>query len=102
MELRYQTSQKIIVAVIYRQVLNYVLTSITYIISISDSSNVWLVDCGDAEGIINYLQDNNKILSGIFLTHTHYDHTKLFINITSYILQRWFPKEGRNYCRFMH
>jgi glyoxylase-like metal-dependent hydrolase (beta-lactamase superfamily II) len=56
------------------QYINSVLTSITYIISIFDNQNVWLIDCGDADNIINHLQNNNKIPSGIFLTHTHYDH----------------------------
>jgi glyoxylase-like metal-dependent hydrolase (beta-lactamase superfamily II) len=58
---------------IYKHI-NSISTSITYVLYIPDSDNVWLVDCGDADEIIKWLESNKKILSGVFLTHTHYDH----------------------------
>jgi glyoxylase-like metal-dependent hydrolase (beta-lactamase superfamily II) len=36
--------------------------------------NVWIVDCGYADDIIQWLKLNQKSVSGIFLTHSHYDH----------------------------
>jgi glyoxylase-like metal-dependent hydrolase (beta-lactamase superfamily II) len=53
---------------------NSVMSSITYIVSILNNPKVWLIDCGDADDIINYLRNNSKSPSGVFLTHTHYDH----------------------------
>jgi glyoxylase-like metal-dependent hydrolase (beta-lactamase superfamily II) len=53
---------------------NSILTSITYVLYIPDLDNVWLVDCGDADEIIKWIESNKKIISGVFLTHTHYDH----------------------------
>jgi glyoxylase-like metal-dependent hydrolase (beta-lactamase superfamily II) len=36
--------------------------------------NVWLIDCGYADNIIQWLKQNQKTVSGVFLTHSHYDH----------------------------
>ena len=33
-----------------------------------------MIDCGDNEEIIHWLQENSKTLSGIFITHSHFDH----------------------------
>jgi glyoxylase-like metal-dependent hydrolase (beta-lactamase superfamily II) len=54
--------------------INSIFTSITYILSVPDEPAVWLIDCGDADDIIEWIKNNEKTISGIFLTHTHYDH----------------------------
>jgi hydroxyacylglutathione hydrolase len=47
-----------------------------YIWMITDqySSNVWLVDPGEAHNALAILQKNHLELQGIFITHHHYDH----------------------------
>ena len=49
--------------------------SCTYILYEEDCEYVWLVDCGGAEPVKKWLQANGKTLRGIFLTHSHDDHT---------------------------
>jgi glyoxylase-like metal-dependent hydrolase (beta-lactamase superfamily II) len=46
----------------------------TYILYQDASPKVWLVDCGDDDKIKKWLVENNKELTGIFLTHCHIDH----------------------------
>lgn len=46
----------------------------TYILSEKNETNVWLVDCGDFYKIEDWLQKYNKVLKGIFVTHSHFDH----------------------------
>jgi glyoxylase-like metal-dependent hydrolase (beta-lactamase superfamily II) len=53
---------------------NSIFKSRTYILFVPDRDTVWLVDCGDVNGILQWLDRNKKILSGVFLTHTHFDH----------------------------
>lgn len=48
-------------------IVNRVFTSRTYILSDSDSDEVWLVDCGDAEKM-------ERPVTGVLLTHSHSDH----------------------------
>ena len=50
---------------------NSFFTSCTYII---DQGNgfVWLVDCGDVEPLLPYVE--GKQLKGVLLTHAHFDH----------------------------
>jgi hydroxyacylglutathione hydrolase len=56
------------------QIVNTVFSSNTYILSNETDQNCWLVDCGDVDPIINWIQKYKKKLAGIFLTHTHFDH----------------------------
>ena len=55
-----------------QRVVNDVMSSVTYIISQNGFDNVWLIDCGSVEGIKAHI--TNKKVSGVLLTHTHYDH----------------------------
>ena len=48
--------------------------SCTYILYKKDCEYAWLVDCGGAEAIENWLKTNSKTLKGVFLTHCHDDH----------------------------
>ncbi|MCZ2722786.1 hydroxyacylglutathione hydrolase [Marinomonas sp. 15G1-11] len=36
---------------------------------------VWVVDPGDAEVVVHFLQQQQKSLAGILITHHHFDHT---------------------------
>ena len=50
-------------------------TSNTYIISHSEYDNVWVVDPGDTEVVFEWMKNHTKtIVSGILLTHAHFDH----------------------------
>lgn len=48
--------------------------SCTYILYTIDSPKVWLIDCGDTDKILSWMNHYNKELAGIFLTHCHIDH----------------------------
>jgi glyoxylase-like metal-dependent hydrolase (beta-lactamase superfamily II) len=54
--------------------INSYFSSITYIIQNEGYDYICLIDCGDADALIHWLEVNHKTLKGIFLTHTHYDH----------------------------
>lgn len=50
-------------------------TSNTYIIFCPEYDNVWLVDPGDTEAVFEWMETHSKtVVSGIFLTHAHFDH----------------------------
>ena len=50
-------------------------TSNTYIIYHSDYDNVWVVDPGDTEVVFEWMEKHSKTtISGILLTHAHFDH----------------------------
>ncbi|MBR5678257.1 MAG: MBL fold metallo-hydrolase [Paludibacteraceae bacterium] len=51
---------------------NRVFNSRTYFLSKPDSNIVWLVDCGDADRILERVE--GKTVEGILLTHAHSDH----------------------------
>ena len=48
--------------------------SCTYILYTEGSPKVWLIDCGDTDKILAWMDQYHKELSGIFLTHCHIDH----------------------------
>ena len=50
-------------------------TSNTYILYHTDYDNVWVVDPGDTEIVFEWMQAHSKTtISGILLTHAHFDH----------------------------
>ena len=50
-------------------------TSNTYIIFSTEHDNVWIVDPGDSVAVFEWMKNHSKtIVSGIFLTHAHFDH----------------------------
>lgn len=53
---------------------NTIFTSKTYILSKEGCDKAWLVDIGDVEPVFSYLQENNLMVEGVFLTHAHFDH----------------------------
>jgi len=46
-----------------------------YIWLLETNEEVSVVDPGDAKPVLNYLNENNKNLKDIFITHHHFDHT---------------------------
>ena len=55
-------------------IVNDILQSCTYILTKQDERGAYLVDCGDIEPIISFIEENNLHLEGVLLTHCHYDH----------------------------
>ena len=53
-------------------IVNSIFSSMTWILSETEDNGVWLVDCGDVAPIMNQL--GKKIISGVLLTHAHFDH----------------------------
>lgn len=53
-------------------VVNSIFDSMTWLLSETESDQVWLVDCGDIGSIKDKV--NNKYITGVLLTHAHYDH----------------------------
>lgn len=58
---------------IVQQIVHSAFTSNTYIISSKADDDVWLVDIGNYEGIMELISDT-KAVKGVFITHYHYDH----------------------------
>ena len=51
---------------------NSVFNSRTYILTRPDCDTVWLVDCGDADRVLELI--SGKTVEGVLLTHAHSDH----------------------------
>ena len=59
---------------VHRIVNNY-QHSCTYILYKDEYNSAWLIDCGsEVSKVIEWFNDNNKTIRGIFLTHCHDDH----------------------------
>lgn len=56
------------------QFVNSVFGSNTYLIKNDYSPKCYIIDCGDAEPIVNFLREKELVLQGVFVTHAHYDH----------------------------
>lgn len=53
---------------------NTIFTSKTYILSKAGEEKAWLVDIGDIEPVLAYLDEHHLSVEGVFLTHAHFDH----------------------------
>lgn len=58
---------------LYR-IVNSFFTSNTYILYRDDTTDVWLVDCGDVYPIVQWCGKYKKRIRGVLLTHSHFDH----------------------------
>ena len=56
-----------------KKIVGNLLFSNMYLLYENNSTNCWLVDIGDSLALARELPDGKKV-SGVFLTHTHYDH----------------------------
>ncbi len=54
------------------RIVNSIFDSITWLLSETESNQVWLVDCGDIAPILEKV--NGKTVAGVLLTHAHFDH----------------------------
>lgn len=66
-----------------QQIKSELFTSHVYLITSSNSEEVFLIDCGTFENVFPYLTTTSN-LAGIFLTHYHYDHI--------YFIEKWVAK----------
>lgn len=58
------------------QIVNGYQHSCTYILYEEECKYVWIVDCGsEIDELFDWLKANQKQLKGVFLTHSHDDHT---------------------------
>lgn len=53
---------------------NSIFTSKTYILYREDEVKAWLVDIGDIEPVLAFLQEKGLSVAGVFITHAHFDH----------------------------
>lgn len=79
-----------------QKVINDIFSSNTYLIFDENSRDVWLIDSGDIEKVIQLLPPKS-IVEGVFLTHTHFDHIyginvllHHFPNVTVYVAEYGF------------
>ena len=57
-----------------KEIVNIIFTSKTYILFCEEEDKAWLVDIGDVEPVVNFLDKKGITVEGIFLTHAHFDH----------------------------
>lgn len=57
-----------------KEIVNSIFTSKTYILFCEGEDKAWLVDIGDVEPVVTFLEEYGLTVAGIFLTHAHFDH----------------------------
>lgn len=57
-----------------QEIVNSLFTSKTYIIYCEGEEKAWLIDIGDIEPVVSFLNEKNLRSEGVFLTHGHFDH----------------------------
>lgn len=57
-----------------KEIVNSIFTSKTYILYKEDNSKTWLVDIGDIEPIVSFMEEKRLTVAGVFITHGHFDH----------------------------
>lgn len=57
-----------------KEIVNSIFTSKTYILFCEGEDKAWLVDIGDIEPVVAFLQERKLMVEGVFLTHGHFDH----------------------------
>lgn len=55
-------------------IVNSIFTSKTFILFCEGTDKAWLVDIGDIEPVVAFLQEKMLMVEGVFLTHGHFDH----------------------------
>lgn len=56
------------------EIVNSVFTSKTYFITKAKVKKTWLVDIGDIDPVIDFLEEQHLIVAGVFISHGHFDH----------------------------
>ncbi len=59
---------------IVKKFINKILSSNSYIVHTNDERNVWVIDPGESDQLLSWINENKKIVEGILLTHSHIDH----------------------------
>ena len=57
-----------------KEIVNSIFTSKTYILFFEGENKAWLVDIGDVEPVVTFLEHKGLKVKGVFLTHAHFDH----------------------------
>lgn len=57
-----------------KKYVNSIFTSNSYLLYLEEDKGIWVIDPGDSNQIIEWLNKKNKLLKGIFITHSHFDH----------------------------
>lgn len=57
-----------------KEIVNSIFTSKTYILYCEGVDKAWLVDIGDVEPAVTFLEEKGLTVAGVFLTHAHFDH----------------------------
>lgn len=58
----------------FKEIVNSIFTSKTYILYCEGEDRARLVDVGDIEPVMEFLQERKLMVEGVFLTHGHFDH----------------------------
>ena len=60
--------------ILVEEIVNSIFTSKTYILYQEGKDRAWLVDIGDIEPVIGFLDERHLSVEGVILTHGHFDH----------------------------
>lgn len=55
-------------------IVNSIFTSKTYVLYREGEDKAWMVDIGDIEPVLTFLQEKSLSVAGVFITHAHFDH----------------------------
>lgn len=67
-----------------KEIVNSIFTSKTYILFCEGDDKAWLVDVGDIEPVVEFLQEKKLTVEGVFLTHGHFDHIYCLPSLLDY------------------
>lgn len=77
-----------------KEIVNSIFTSKTYILFKEKEKEVWLVDIGDIEPVMTFLEKEGLYVKGVLLTHAHFDHiyglpelVKIYPNCNVYVTE---------------
>jgi glyoxylase-like metal-dependent hydrolase (beta-lactamase superfamily II) len=60
---------------VVKTVVNTIFNSNTYLLYKEDETDIWIIDPGsNTNELIDWIDNNEKSLEGILITHTHFDH----------------------------
>lgn len=57
-----------------KEIVNNIFTFKTYILFCEGEDEAWLVDIGDVEPVLSFLEKHYMLVAGVFITHGHFDH----------------------------
>ena len=79
-------------------IVNSIFDSITWLLSVMESNQVWLVDCGDIAPVLEKIK--GKTVAGVLLTHAHFDHIGAVMDLEKVLkmFSRVFPFSKVIFC----